>query len=70
MERARDERAGGLNFVPPEDIVFFPARAFRATEAAHQQDCNSGGDNQRQKASARDEPVYKTMHNSIRRNAP
>jgi hypothetical protein len=48
--------------VPAEDFVLVPARTLRATEAAHQQNPNSGGDNQRQQASARNKPMYKTMH--------
>jgi hypothetical protein len=52
----------GLHFVAAEDIVFFPARAFRATEAAGEQDANSGGDHQGEEASACDEPVNKAVH--------
>jgi len=48
--------------VTAKNIVFFPAPALCATEAAYQQNCNSRGDHQRQEASARDEPVNETMH--------
>lgn len=61
-EPAFPKAPGGLDFVAAEDIVFFAARALCATEATNQKDRDSGGDNQRQKASARDEPVYKTIH--------
>ena len=59
---ATGECGGALDFVTAKDLVFFPAPALCATEAAYQQNCNSRGDHQRQEASARDEPVNETMH--------
>jgi hypothetical protein len=46
-----------LYFPAAEDLVFIAARTLGTTQAADQQNRDSGGNNQRQKASTRHEPM-------------
>lgn len=62
--------AGSLDLVAAEDIVLFAAAALCAAQATYQENGDSGGDDQRQEASARNQPVDKTMHKPTRLGEP
>jgi hypothetical protein len=53
-----------LHLVPAEDVVFLPAWALGASQTANQENRNTGGNYEGQKASARHEPLNETMHRS------
>jgi hypothetical protein len=50
--------------MPAKDVVFIPARAFGATQAANQKNRDSPCDYQGNEAAARHEPMKDTMHSS------
>ena len=50
--------------MPAKDVVFIPARAFGATQAANEKNRNSPCDYQGDEAPARHEPMKDTVHSS------
>ena len=54
-----------LHLVPAEDVVFLPAWALGAPQAADQENCHPGSYDQCQKASTRQEPMNQISHTAF-----